>query len=203
MSGFMTKKIKIVLGISVVLPLALALSAVYFFFFGHDLLRRWFWMEIHDESRLASFLANIEDKTVVRFPKKIESLKAAERVHTDRADSYHFVLRFKTGKNGLDQLRESLSQMDYYVSSDAQTDPNSEVDIYPRIVHSKKGIPEWFSEEMAEGVHYESIGSGSRVDYFEYGKNINIAIAKIYTIECKCITLTGSDEVVVYMEGVL
>ena len=197
----MTKKTKIVLGISAASLVVLVLAAVYFFFFGHDLLRQWFWMEIHDESRLASFLANIEDNTVVKFPEKIESLKAAERIHTNRGGSYHFALRFKTDKNGLAQLKESLSQLYKNLVSDAQTDPNSEVYVYPRIVHSKKGIPEWYSEEMLEGVLYESLGSGSRVEY--YGKNRNIAIAKIYVIDCKCVTLAGSEEVVVYMEGVL
>jgi hypothetical protein len=197
----MKKKTKIVLGISVLFPLVLALVAVYFFFFGHDILRRWFWMEIHDETRLVSFLANIEDNTVVKFPEKIESLKAAERVHTNHVGSYHFVLRFKTDNKGLAQLQESLSQLRKNLVSDAQTDPNSGVYVYPRIVHSKKGIPEWYSEEIPEGVHYESIGAGGRVDYS--GKNRNIAIAKIYVIDCKCVTLAGSEEVVVYMEGVL
>ena len=64
MSVFMTKKIKIVLVISAATLLALILAAVDLFFFED--LRQWFWMEIHDESRLASFLANIEDNSVVK-----------------------------------------------------------------------------------------------------------------------------------------
>ncbi|MHC4546781.1 MAG: hypothetical protein ACYSYL_20065 [Planctomycetota bacterium] len=66
----MTKKTKIFLVISAATLLALILAAVDLFFFED--LRQWFWMEIYDESRLESFLANIEDNSVVKFPENIE-----------------------------------------------------------------------------------------------------------------------------------
>jgi len=187
----MTKKTKIVLVISAVILLALILAAVDIFFFED--LRQWFWMEVHDESRLASFLVNIEDNSVVEFPENIESLKAAERVYTDRGGSYVFVLRFKTDKKGLAQLRESLSQLHQPMESDAQPDRNSEYYADPRMYYKKKGIPEWYSEEMPEGVHYQFYGV---TDYYLESRK-----GKLTHINCASVTLADSEEVVVYMQG--
>jgi hypothetical protein len=187
----MTKKTKIVLGISAASLVVLVLAAVDLFFFED--LRQLFWMEIHDESRLASFLANIEDNSVVEFPEKIESLKAAERDYSPRGGSYHFVLRFKTDKKGLAQLRESLSQLHEPLESDAQPDRNSEYYADPRVGYKEKGIPEWYSEEMPEGVHYEFYGTTDH--YLESRKG------KLQFISCACVTLADSEEVIVYMEG--
>ena len=189
----MTKKTKIVLGISAASLVVLVLAAVYFFFFGHDLLRQWFWMEIHDESRLASFLVNIEDNSVVEFPENIESLKAAERLYTQRESTYDFVLRFKTDKKGLAQLRESFSQLHTPSESDAQPDRSSEYYTDSRFYYEIKGIPEWYSEEMPEGVHCEFHGT---TDYYLESRK-----GKLEHIYCTSVTLTGSEEVIVYMAG--
>ncbi|MHC4113658.1 MAG: hypothetical protein ACYSWZ_24685 [Planctomycetota bacterium] len=191
----MTKKTKIVLGISAAILLALVLAAISVFYGGRYFLRKAFWMEPYDESHPASILVTIEDNSVVKFPEKIESLKAADR--TSRGiDSahYNFILRFKTDQNGLAQLRESLSQLDRYIEDDVKPDQR-DYDFDLRISRKNKLFPEWYSEELPEGVVYTSHGKG--VVYS--GKT---AKGKFHYISCTCVTLAGSEEVVVFMEGV-
>jgi hypothetical protein len=187
----MTKKTKIVLGISAATLLVLILAAVDLFFFED--LRQWFWMEIHDESHLASCLVNIEDNSVVEFPEKIESLKAAERVYTEREGSYVFVLRFKTDKKGLAQLRESLSQLDEYREYSVEPDDRTD-DSDLRILFKNEHTPEWYNEELPEGVFYTSYGKG--VDYYLESRK-----GKLIHMTCTWIVLAESEEVLVYMAG--
>ena len=148
---------------------------------------------VHDESRLASFLANIEDNSVVKFPENIESLKAAERVYTESGGAYLFVLRYKIDKKGLAQLLVSLSDIREYFESDTQPDRNSEYYSDPRRFYRKKGIPGWYIEEMPEGALY--VFSGTTGYYLKSRKG------KLKRISCVCITLADSEEVVVYMAG--
>jgi len=192
----MTKKIKIALGISTAILLALILAAVTFFIFVR-FLRKAFWMEPYDESHPASILVTIEDNSVVRFPENIESLKAADRTDRGIDDTFYiFILRFKTDQKGLAQLRESLSQLYEYTESDVKPDQNAD-DFDLRTFRSQKLTPEWYSEELPEGVVYTSRGVG--VNYYspggEQGKG------KFRHINCTCVTLAGSEEVVVYMQG--
>lgn len=188
----MTKKTKIVLFISAATLLALILAAIDLLFFED--LRHWFWMEIHDESRHASFITNIEDNSVVEFPEKIESLKAAERVYSEREGSYVFVLRFKTDKKGLVQLRESLSQLDTYREYSVEPDDRTDDSDLRILFRSQKGIPKWYNEELPEGVFYTSFGEG--VDYYlESGKG------KLKLMTCTWIVLAETEEVLVYMAG--
>ena len=107
----MTKKTKIVLGISAAILLVLILAAVSLFIFLH-LLSYGFRTEPYVESNPASILVKIEDSSVVRFPENIESLKAADRTsYGIDYPTYDFILRFRTDQDGLAQLRESLSQL--------------------------------------------------------------------------------------------
>ena len=194
----MTKKTKIVLFISAATLLALILAAVDLFFFED--LRHWFWMEIHDESRHASFITNIEDNSVVEFPEKIESLKVAEKVNTNHDNSYYFVLRFKTDKKGIAQLRESLSKLDDYFenSFESRTEPNDRTDDSDlRTLIRGKRVPKWYNEELPEGIFYTSYGKGVnyRMPYRKQGEGM------FHFIICTWIVLEESEEVLVYMSG--
>jgi len=196
----MTKKIIITWGISVAIPLVLALAVVFVFFYVRFELRQAFWMEPYDESHPASILATVEDNSVVKFPENIESLKAADS--TDRgidAPFYIFILRFRTDQNGLAQLRESLSQLYEYVENDVKADQNPDAVVLTWRLKGKPGYvrtPEWYSE-LPEGVVWTASGVG--VDY--YGEGGEGKKGKFHSIRCTWVVLAESEEVVVFMEG--
>jgi hypothetical protein len=183
----MTKKIKIVLGISVALPLVLALAIVFVFFYVRFELRQVFGTWPYDESHPAAILALIEDNSGVKFPEKIESLKAGDKINRGDHSSYHFILRFKTDQGGLAQLRESLSQLDSYREREIKPDQRANDDDFDlRISRKNKLTPEWYSEELPEGVVYTAWGEG--VNWYKPVKERS----KFHYIFCTCVTLAGS-----------
>ena len=196
MSCYITKRIKIPWTLYAIILAVLILAAASFFIFVRYL--RWaFWMEPYDESHPGSILVSIEDNSVVRFPENMESLKAADRTDRGIDDAFYiFILRFKTDRKGLAQLRESLSMLHEYTEYDVKSEQNAD-DFDLRRFRSKKLTPEWYGEELPEGVVYTSHGVG--VDYSspdgEQGRG------KFHHINCTCVTLAGSEEVVVFMDG--
>ncbi|MHC4655452.1 MAG: hypothetical protein ACYS91_10615 [Planctomycetota bacterium] len=194
----MTKKIKIALGISAASLVVLILAAISIFFLGRYLLRQAFWMEPYDESHPESILVTIEDNSVVKFPENIESFKAADRTDRgiDSAD-YIFILSFKTDREGLAQLRESLSQLYKYKEWKVDLDQNAELLTFRlKDRPAKVRTPEWY-RELPEGVVWTASGVG--VDY--YGEGGEGRKGKFHRISCTWVVLAESEEVEVYMEG--
>ncbi len=197
MSVFMKKKIKISWGISVVLPLVMALAIVFVFFYVRFELRQVFGTWPYDESHPAAILALIEDNSGVKFPEKIESLKAGDKINRGAHSDYSFVIRFKTDQEGLAQLRESLSQLDRYHGYDVK--PDQKADDYDlRVWRENKLTPEWYREELPEGVVYTAWGEG--VNWYS-SVSRDQRKDKLHYIHCTCVTLAGSEKVVVYMGG--
>ena len=193
----MTKKTKVILVISVTILLVLILYAVSILILGY-LLSYGFRMEPYVESDPASILDTIEDSSVVRFPENIESLKAADRTsYGIDYSTYVFILRFKTDQEGLDQLRKSLFKLYNYSEWKVDFDqiPEGLATYLLGYKHGKKGTPQWY-RELPEGVVWTADGRGITDRYDE--KN---GKGKLHDIRCAWVILTGSEEIIVYMEG--
>ena len=185
------------MGISAATLLVLVFNAlpilIFFRLFGHE-----FRTEIHDESQLASFLANIEDSSVVRFPENIESLKAADRTsYGIDYPTYNFILRFKTDQDGLAQLRKSLSQLYDYSEWKVDSDqiPEGLATYLLGYKHGQRRTPQWY-RELPEGVVWTADGRGITDRY-----DVKNGKGKLHDIRCAWVIPTGSEEVIVYMEG--
>ncbi len=186
----------IILAILVFLPLALTFTFIQ----CRQLVLEALWMVPYDESHPASILATIENNSVVRLPKNMESFKAADR--TDRGIDYAFyifILRFKTDRDGLAQLRKSLSAMNRYWEGevDSLQDPDviSTWRLRSEVKDGQVRTPEWY-RELPEGEVWTAEGEGVR-----HGSHGEQKDCKFYEISCTWVFLDESEEVVVYMEG--
>lgn len=147
------------------------------------------WAKPYDESHPASVLAAIEGNSVIRFPDKMESVKAADRV--DRGvDSafYVFIIRFTTDKNGLAQFRQSLSFLYKYSERKFDSPQYLDTQAVYRSLNRPGQIPtpQWY-RESPEGNIWTASG--------QWAVNIH------NEIRCAWVVLAGSEEVVVFMEG--
>jgi len=154
-----------------VVPLLLINTIAYVFYLA---LRG----EPYDESHPALVIATIETNCNFKFPEKIESLKAADRIAGGVPPKpYVVIVSFTTDQNGFAQLRDSLS-LQPLRSENYNTNE-------PRAFSLSKGTPQWYKTKMPKGKIYE----GSR-----YGKN-NMMLSTF------CVELPESEKIAVYMEG--
>lgn len=134
--------------------------------------------EPYDESHPTSVIAMIETKFNFKFPEKMESLKAADRIAGGvPPQAYVFIVTFITDQDGFAKLRDSISLQPL---RSGVYDTNE-----PRSFSLSKGTPQWYKTEMPKGKIYE----GSVVS-----KN-NMMLSTF------CVELPNSEKVAVYMEG--
>lgn len=139
--------------------------------------------EPYDESHPESVISIIEENGDIKFPAKMESLKAANGITPGVHPQYiRFIVRFITDQEGLAQLRDSLRKQGFYPET---PDYNSN-DYDPVYLSTYKDTPKWFKIDIAKGVIYDS-----------FGNTKNNAI-KLHTI---CVPSEDPDKIVVYMEG--
>jgi hypothetical protein len=134
--------------------------------------------EPYDESYPQSVIATIETNCNFKFPEKMESLKAADRIAGGvPPQPYVVIVSFTTDQDGFAQLQHSLS-LQPLRSENYNTNE-------PRAFSLSKGTPQWYKTKMPKGKIYE----GSL-----YGKN-NMMLSTF------CVELPESEKVAVYMEG--
>jgi hypothetical protein len=155
-----------------VVPLILISTIAYVFYLA---LRG----EPYDESHPASVIATIETNCKFKFPEKMESLKAADRIGGGVSPKpYLFIVSFTTDQNGFAQLRDSLS-LQPLRSEDYDTND-------PRVSSLSKGTPQWYKAKMPKGIIYEG---------FLVSKNNMMRLSTF------CVELPEPEKVAVYMEG--
>jgi hypothetical protein len=135
--------------------------------------------EPYDESHPSSVIATIETHCNFKFPEKMESLKAADRIAGGVPPQlYVVIVSFITDQNGFAQLRDSLS-LQPLRSEDYDTNE-------PRAFSLSKGTPQWYKTKMPKGKIYE----GSL-----YSKNNMMRLSTF------CVELPESEKIAVYIEG--
>lgn len=135
----------------------------------------------------AQLVATVKKNFEFEFPKKIDSLKAAE-VH-ERI--YRFVMRFSTDQNGWKQLQRSILRTapselaGAFGFEDIQSgyDPRGEFKFFSLYTHS---IPKWYRRKIKKGEMY--------LGYIE-SKNRRMQIRTL------CADTADLEQIIVYMEG--
>jgi hypothetical protein len=98
-------------------------------------------------------VAKIENTFGFKFPEKMESLKAADRISGGLFPRpYQFVVRFVTDKNAFVQLRDSLSEIDDGPEATSHYTGLSD----PRWFSRSPEVPKWYGTEIKGSVIYES-----------------------------------------------
>jgi len=138
--------------------------------------------EPYDESHPQLVLAIIEKNCEFRFPEKIESLKAADRLAGGLDNPYLFIISFTTDRKGFAQLKDSL-ELQFHKDITLEVD-NDEDD--RRIFSSSKGTPQWYKTKIPKGKIWEG---------FLVSRN------NMMRLNTVCVELSESEKVAVYMGG--
>lgn len=140
--------------------------------------------EAFDESNPPSVIAKIENTCGFKFPEKVESLKAADRISGGVPPcAYQFIVRFTTGQNGFVQLRDSLSEIDDGPQGKGHYGGLSD----PRYFRRSREVPKWYEGEIEGAVIYESVFLTTGTIWLQ-----------LHTV---CAELEQAEKVEVYMEG--
>jgi hypothetical protein len=142
--------------------------------------------EPFDESNPQSVVAKIENTFGFKFPEKMESLKAGDRIRGGLLSfpcPYQFIVRFTTDQNGFVQLRDSLSEIDDGPQATSHYTGLSD----PRWFSGPPEVPKWYGMEIKGSVIYESHILTSEGMWLQ-----------LHTV---CVESEQSGRVEVYMEG--
>jgi hypothetical protein len=173
---YLTGKLKAVTGISLsVIPIILITYLFYDAFAG----------ESYDDSNPMLVVNTIKKYCDYKFPQKILSLKAADRLAGGPDNNYTCVVSFITDHNGLTTLQDCLSKGDAWEDI---TDDLSVKDYYsseydPRPFASHKDSPVWYKTKIPQGRTHLSLFNGEIV------------------LTTVCVELKDSNDVAVYIEG--
>jgi hypothetical protein len=138
--------------------------------------------EPYDESHPQLVLATIEKNCDFRFPEKMESLKAADRLAGGPDNPYFFVIRFKTNREGFAQLKDALELKPHKdTTSEVVNDKDD-----PRFFSISKETPLWYSAKIPKGKTWEG---------FLVSSNNMMRLSTV------CVELSESGKVDVYMGG--
>jgi hypothetical protein len=143
------------------------------------------WMAAHifrrpmfKECDPSSVIALIEKRLEIKFPEKMESVRAAEKELTWLEHTYIFIVNFTTDQDSFEELRRSLPKKDRWYNI-REYDPRSN--------YSFRNIPQWHKRPIREGECY-----GGSI----YSKS------KAIQIEAFCTDTSDARNVVVYIEGI-
>lgn len=137
----------------------------------------------YDDSDPKAIIAKIENNCGFKFPAKIESLKAADKITGGIDRPYVFVINFTTDKTGFIELKDSFFQMGCQLEEITLKEGDS---IRDESGSWSRNAPQWCSEKIPKGKTYES---------FLLCKN-DIGLLDTIFVE-----VANSGEVVVYMYG--
>lgn len=148
--------------------------------------------EPYNDSNPEAILNKVESYCDFEFPKKIETLKAAEKITGGIDHEYTFIARFKTDRNSFEELRNSLSKTKSYseeITDELPLENSNSYYTYGSLTSNKMGsmwqknAPEWFNAEIPKGKVYV---------LWPWGKMVLFFI---------CVELPDSNDVVVHIEG--
>ena len=138
--------------------------------------------EPYDESHPQLVIATIEKNCDFRFPEKMESLKAADRLAGGPDNPYLFVIRFKTNMEGFAQLKDVLELQPHKDTTSEVVNGKDD----PRIFSISKETPLWYSARIPKGKTWEG---------FLVSSNNMMRLSTV------CVELSESGKVDVYMRG--
>ncbi|MFA5252089.1 MAG: DUF4190 domain-containing protein [Phycisphaerae bacterium] len=137
----------------------------------------------YDDSDPKAIIAKIENNCGFKFPAKIESLKAADKITGGIDRPYVFIVNFTTDKIGFAELKGSFSQLGCQLEEITLKEGDN---IRDESGSWSRNAPQWCSEKIPKGKTYES---------FLLCKN-DIGLLDTIFVE-----VANSEEVVVYMYG--
>jgi hypothetical protein len=142
--------------------------------------------EPYDESNPMLVVNTIKKHCEYKFPEKMSSLKAAERLAGGPDNDYTFVISFTTDYNGFISLQNFLSKTDDWedITDDLSKKDYNSSEYDPRPFASYKNSPDWYKAKIPQG----------RTFFSFLGE-------KELTLTTICVQSEDSNDVAIYIEG--
>jgi hypothetical protein len=142
--------------------------------------------EPYDESNPMLVVNTVKKHGEYKFPEKMLSLKAAERLAGGPDNDYTFLISFKTDYNGFVSLQNFLSNTgDWEDITDELSKKDGNSSAYdPRPYASYKNSPDWYKAKIPQGK-----------TFFSFIGDKELVLTTV------CVLLEDSNDVAVYIEG--